>query len=159
MGILDSLRPRYAASPVDLEGVVGAWTAARMGGGLALSGGQIVLGSDYIVFSPWDMDQTRTWLVKALSVAGDPGWAGKLNQLITMSGLLEPVVIPLGVIRCVEPVGGPSLFKPPTARLHLQDGRSFDFGILASPRTPNFSGKNTQAFQDFMGHLPAEMRC
>lgn len=159
MGILDSLRPRYAESPVGLEGVIGAWTAARMGGGFALSGGQIVLTSEYLVFSPWDMDQTRKWLVQGLSRAGAGAWPGKIDQLITKSGLLEPVVIPLNAVRCVQPISGPSMFKPPTARLYLQDGRSFDFGILSSPRTPNFSRKNMASFQNFMSSLPAHMRC
>jgi len=46
--------PAYKQPPIDVEGVVGTWTAARTMGGLSATGGQVVLGRDWLVFSPWD---------------------------------------------------------------------------------------------------------
>jgi hypothetical protein len=142
----------YTPSPVELENVVGAWSAANTRGGLALAGGQVVLTAQYVVFTPWDMAQTRAWLVKGLSTAGSQ-YAGQIDKLITASRLLEPVAIPLNAITSVQPLNAARLFKPPTARLELMDGRHFDLGILASPTTPSVSRKNNAAMQDFMSRL------
>jgi hypothetical protein len=40
--------------------------------GPSATGGQVALGRDWLVFSPWDMDRTRAWLVKWLGKAGVP---------------------------------------------------------------------------------------
>lgn len=76
MGILDRLlpggKPDYKPVSLDVGGVIGSWTAARTKGGLSAVGGQVVLGRDWIVFSPWDMDRTRAWLVTWLGKAGVP---------------------------------------------------------------------------------------
>jgi hypothetical protein len=144
--------PHYTPSPVELQDIVGAWTAANTRGGLALAGGQVILTPQYLVFTPWDMDQTRAWLFKGLSKAGF-SYAGQIDKLISASRLLEPVVIPLNAIAAVQPLNAARLFKPPTARLQLADGRHFDLGILKSPRTRSGSPQNNVAMQDFMGRL------
>lgn len=150
MGLLDRLGPRYTPSPVPLEGVRGIWTAANTRGGVALAGGQAVLTDTHLVFSPWDLDKTRTWLFKLLGTAGAPGWVGKIDELITKSRLLEPVAVPLAEIERVEVLNRASLLKPPTARLHLRDGRHFDLGLLANARAPNLSGANNEALDHFL---------
>lgn len=157
-GLLESLLPgrsppTYTPSPVDIEGVVGAWTAARTKGGLSLTGGRVVLGRDWLVSSPWDMDQTRAWLAKWLGKAGVPH-LGDIDKLISAPKLLEPVAIPVSSIASVQALSRGSLFKPPQARLVFADGRHFDIGILASPTTANISGKNRAAFEDFLAKLP-----
>lgn len=144
--------PHYTPSPVELRDVIGPWTAAKTRGGLAFAGGQVVLTPEYLVFTPWDMDQTRAWLVKGLSKAGFP-YAGQIDQLITASKLLEPVAIPLNTITSVQPLNAARLFKPPTIRLQLQDGRHFDLGVLKLPTTPSGSKDNNVAMQDFIGKL------
>lgn len=156
MGLLDGLSPgqqaAYVPPPVNVEGVSGAWTAARTRGGLSLAGGRVVLGRDWLVFSPWDMDQTRAWLVKWLGKAGVPH-VGDIDKLITASKLLEPVAIPVRSIGSGRVLSRGSFLKPPQLRLIFTDGRHFDFGILASPTTMNASPKNLAAFEDFLAKL------
>lgn len=158
MGLLDGLLPgrgpAYKQPVLELEGVVGAWTAARTGAGLSLSGGQVVLARDYLVFSPWDMDATRQWLVKWLPKAGVPGVA-QVDKLLSATKLLDPVVIPVADIGDAQVLNRASLLKPPQARLQLADGRHFDLGILASPLTMNLSAKNNVALDDFLSKLRA----
>jgi hypothetical protein len=154
MGILDGLLPRYKPSPIPVEGVVGVWTAARTSGGFSLAGGQVVLTAQHLIFSPWDMDQAREWLLRFLGAAGAPPMASKIDQLITKSRLLEPVALPLEDITSVEVLNRASITKPPTARLHLRDGNHFDLGILASPRSPNVSRANNEAFDDWRSRMP-----
>jgi hypothetical protein len=149
---MSSLEPHYTASPVEVQDVIGAWTAANTRGGLALAGGQVILTPQHLVFTPWDMDETRAWLVKGLSKAGF-AYAGQIDKLITASKLLEPVAVPVGAIASAQSLNGASFLKPPTVRLQLTDGRHFDLGILASPTTWNKSPKNDVAMADFMGRL------
>lgn len=158
MGLVDDLLkgqgPEYKRPVLELEGVVGAWTAARTSaGGLAMAGGQVVLARDYLVFSPWDMDDTRAFLVKWLGKAGVPH-LGPLNDLISATKLLEPVVLPVGDIASVEVLNRGSVLKPPRARIHLRDGNHFDIGILHSPTTMNLSPKNNVALDDWLSKLP-----
>jgi hypothetical protein len=157
MGIWGSNRPRrgpaYKVSPVPVSGVVGVWHGAKTSGGLALAGGQVVLTRDYLIFSPWDMDQTRAWLVRLLSMAGVPHVASA-NALLTQSRILEPVAIPVSTIAGVQILSWASLLKPPTARIKLRDGRHFDMGILASPLSPNVSKKNNTAFTHWLSKMP-----
>lgn len=148
--------PHYTASPVELSDIVGAWTAANTRGGLSLAGGRVVLTPQYLVFTPWDMDQTRAWLVKGLSKAGF-AYAGQIDKLITASELLEPVAIPLDAITSAQPLNQAEIFKPPTVRLQLGDGRVFDLGILHSPGTWNRSPKNNVAMDDFLSHLRSSL--
>jgi hypothetical protein len=157
MGLLDDLLsgrgPSYKRPELELDGVVGAWTAARTSGGLSVSGGQVVLARDQLVFSPWNMDSTREFLVTWLPKAGVPH-VGTVDKLLTASGLLEPVVLPLTELERVEVTGRGSLLKPPQVRLHFAGGRHFDMGILHSPTTLNGSPKNRAALDDFLSKLP-----
>ncbi len=157
MGIFDSLLPKrgptYKASPVPIDGVVGMWHGAKTRGGLALAGGQVALTRDYLVFSPWDMDQTRAWLVKLLSMAGVPHVASA-NTLLTKTKILEPVAIPVSAIARIQVLNRRSLLKPPTAQIQLRDGGHFDIGILASPLSPNVSKANDAAFEDWLSKMP-----
>jgi hypothetical protein len=157
MGLLDRIfsgqGPDYKRPLLELDGVVGAWTAARTGlGGVALTGGEVVLARDHLVFSPWDMDDTRAFLVKWLGKAGVPH-VGTADKLLTASKLLEPVVLPVADIARVEVLHRGSLFKPPQVRIHLRTGRHFDLGILHSPTTPNLSPKNKAALDDFLSKV------
>ena len=157
MGLLDDIfsgrGATYKRPELELEGVVGAWTAARTSGGLSVSGGQVVLARDHLVFSPWDMDATREFLVNWLPKAGVPH-VGTVDKLLTATGLLEPVALPLSELERVEVTGRGSLLKPPQVRLHLAGGRHFDLGILHSPTTMNPSPKNRVALDDFLSRLP-----
>jgi hypothetical protein len=158
MGLLDSLGPRYRPHSVELEGVRGIWSAANTRGGLSLAGGQAALTEHHLSFSPWDLDETRKWLFKLLGKAGAPAWVGKIDDLITKSGLLEPVAIPLTAITHVDTLNRASLLKPPTARIRLTDGRHFDIGILSKATSPNFSGSNNAAFDHFLQVLQGALR-
>jgi hypothetical protein len=151
-GLLPGRGPSYKRPEMELEGVVGAWTAARTNSGLSVSGGQVVLTRDHLVFSPWDMDATRAFLVRWLGKAGVPH-LGTIDKLLDATGLLEPVVLPLAEVVRVDMLSRGSLFKPPQVRLHFADGRHFDLGILHSPTTMNPSPKNKQALDDFMSKL------
>jgi hypothetical protein len=157
MGIFDSLLPKrgsaYKESPVPIDGVIGMWHGAKTRGGLALAGGQVALTRDYLVFSPWDMDQTRTWLVRLLSMAGVPH-VGSANALLTMTKILEPVAIPVSTIARIQVLNWASAWKPPTARIQLQDGSHFDMGILASPLSPNPRKANDVALSDWLSKMP-----
>lgn len=113
----------------------------------------MVLTRDHLVFSPWNMDQTRAFLVRWLPKAGVPQ-VGTVDRLLTASKLLEPVVLPVGELTGARILNGPSLFKPPQVRLFFADGRHFDLGILHSPSTPNFSKKNQVALNEFVSRLP-----
>jgi hypothetical protein len=150
--VLSGRGPEYKRPVLELEGVVGAWTAGRTMGGFSAAGGQVVLARDYIVFSPWDMDDTREFLVKWLGEAGVPH-VDKVNKLLDATKLLEPVVLRVADIAGVEVLNRASLFKPPGARLHFRDGNHFDLGILVSPTTPNLSQKNNAARDDFVSKL------
>jgi hypothetical protein len=153
VGFLDSLTPRYKPSPVSIDGVIGLWSAGRTFGGLSASGGQIALTRRHLVFSPWDMDQTRQWLFGLLGKTGAPDLVGKIDDFIAKTKLLEPVAIPRADIGNAQVLNWASLFKPPNARLSLRDGRHIDFGILASPTTPNFSKTNNEALEHFLSTL------
>ena len=157
MGILDSLLPKrgpaYEPSPVPIDGVVGMWHGAKTRGGLSLAGGQVVLTRDYLVFSPWDMDQTRAWLVKLLGMAGVPH-VGSVDALLTKTKILDPVAIPVSTISGIQVLNRASPLKPPTARIQLQDGSHFDMGILASPLSWNGSKANDAAFDDWLSKMP-----
>jgi hypothetical protein len=123
-------------------------------GGVSLAGGEVVLAREYLVFSPWDMDDTRAFLVKWLGEAG-VAHLGTVDKLITATKLLEPVVLPVADIANVQVLTRGSLFKPPQLRIHFRDGKHFDMGILHSPGTPNASSKNKAALDDFMSKLGA----
>jgi hypothetical protein len=157
MGFLDRVLsgqgPDYKRPLLELEGVVGVWTAARTGlGGLSLAGGQVVLARDHLVFSPWDMDDTRAFLVKWLGKAGVPH-LGTVDQLLTATKLLEPVVLPVADIAKVDVLSRGSLMKPPAVRIHVRSGGHLDIGILHSPTTPNVSSKNNAALEDFVSKV------
>lgn len=155
MGIFDGLMPRYTPAPVDVEGAIGRWTAARTASGLAIAGGEIVLTREHLVFTPWDMTRTREFLVKLLSGAGVPH-VGDLDKLLKASKLLEPIAIPLSQIVTVQPMGRASWTKPPWARLTFTDGRHLDIGILAGARRLNKDPANNMAFDDWIGKLRAQ---
>ena len=157
MGFLDRIMkgqgPDYKRPLLELDGVVGAWTAARTGmGGLSLAGGEVVLAREHLVFSPWDMDDTRAFLVKWLGKAGVPH-LGTVDKLLTGTKLLEPVVLPVADIANVQVLTRGSLFKPPQVRIQFRGGNHFDMGILHSPTTPNPSSKNKAALDDFLSKL------
>jgi hypothetical protein len=159
MGFLDRIMkgqgPDYKRPLLELDGVVGAWTASRTGmGGLALAGGEVVLARDHLVFSPWDMDDTRAFLVKWLGKAGVPH-LGTVDKLLTATRLLEPVVLPVADIANFEVLNRGSLLKPPQVRINFRGGNHFDVGILHSPTTPNFSSKNNAALDDFVSKVGA----
>jgi hypothetical protein len=154
IGLLDGILggPKYTPAPVPLDGVIGRWTAARTASGLSVAGGEVVLTTSYLVFTPWDMTQTRDFLIKLLSGVGVPH-VGDINKLLTASKLLEPIAIPLSQIANVQPLGRASLLKPPYARIDFAGGRYLDIGILASPRYPNFAQANNAAFDDWLTRL------
>jgi hypothetical protein len=129
------------------------WHGAKTRGGLALAGGQVVLTRDYLVFSPWDMDQTRAWLVKLLGMAGVP-FVGPVNALLTQTKILEPVAIPVSAIARVQVLNWASTWKPPMARIQLNDGNYFEMGILASPLSPSGSKANNVAMNDWLSKMP-----
>jgi hypothetical protein len=146
--------PRYKATSVDPGEVIGAWTAARLMGFLNVTGGSLVLTAGSLIFSPWDMDQTRAWLVRGLTWAGVPK-ASAVDKLLTKAKLLEPVVIPVRAIASAQRISGPQLLKPPVVRLAFADGRHFDVGILESPTTMTISDKNRVAADSFVQALAA----
>jgi hypothetical protein len=154
--ILGSRGGDYKRPLLELEGVIGSWTAARTRG-ISLAGGEVVLARDHLVFSPWDMDKTRAFLVQWLSKAGVPH-IGTADKLLSASKLLDPVVLPVADIERAEMLNRASLFKPPQVRLHLRSGGHFDLGILHSPTTPNISPKNNTAFDNFLSKLPVPLR-
>jgi hypothetical protein len=135
-----------------LDGVAGAWTAARTRG-VSLAGGQVVLARDYLVFSPWDMDKTRAFLVKWLTKAGVP-YLAELDKLISATKLLEPVVLPVSDLAGAHVLNRASVARPPRVGLQLRSGMQLELGILHSPLTPNFSKKNDAALDDFLSKLP-----
>jgi hypothetical protein len=146
----------YKRPLLEIEGVIGAWTAARTCG-ISLAGGEVVLARDHLVFSPWDMDKTRTFLEKWLLKAGVPH-VGTADKLLSASRLLEPVVLPIADIERAEVLNCASLFKLPQIRLYLRAGGHVDLGILHSPTTPNISPKNNTAFDNFLSKLPVPLR-
>lgn len=151
--ILGSQGGDYKRPLLELEGVIGVWTAARTRG-ISLAGGEVVLARDHLVFSPWDMDKTRAFLVQWLPKAGVP-YVGTADKLLSASKLLEPVVMPVADIERAEMLNRASLFKPPQVRLHLRSGGHFDLGILHSPMTANPSSKNNTALDDFLSKVSA----
>jgi hypothetical protein len=159
MGILDRFLPGdgggpgYKRADIQVDGAVGSWTATRTGGGgLALAGGQVVLGDQWLVFSPWDLDRTRQWLVTWLGKAGIPQ-LGNVDKLIGQTKLLDPVVVAVADVASARLVRGPSLFKPPAVELAFRDGRTLELGILASVGTANPSPDNLAAAQDFLAEV------
>ena len=153
MGLLSG--PGYAPAPVDTSVAIGRWAAAKTRGGAALAGGEVVLTPEYLVFTPWDMDQTRAFLVKALGKAGVP-YVGEVDKLITTTTLLEPVALRLDQIAAIMPLGRASWLKPPHARIELTDGRSVDLGVLAGPRRLNKDPANNDAFDDWLAKVDAQ---
>lgn len=156
MSFLDALKPGYTPAPVDVEGVLGKWTGAKTGGGLSLAGGEIILTADHLVFTPWDLDRTRQFLVKALSAAGAPR-VGDVDKLITQSKLLEPVALPLSEVAGAEVAGQASWMRPLLARLSLVGGGTLEFGVLAGPRRMNRDRGNDEALGDFLAKLRGQM--
>jgi hypothetical protein len=154
MSLLDG--PKYTPAPVPVAGAIGRWTAAKTGSGLAIAGGEVVLVPEYVVFTPWDMTQTRDLLVKLLSGAGVPH-VGAVDKLLTASKLLEPVAILIATIAELRPLGRASVPRPPYARITFGAGRHFELAILAGPRYPNFSQENNVAFDDWFTKLSAQM--
>ena len=55
IGLLDGLTPRYTPAPVNVDGAIGRWSAARTASGSSLAGGEIIVTRDHLVFTPWDM--------------------------------------------------------------------------------------------------------
>lgn len=149
MNLLSGYGPQYMPSPVGTTRALGAWYGANKKGGLSLSGGLVILTPIYVVFTPWNMDQTRQWLVAGGRVFGIP-LVGLVNSLITASGLLEPVVIETSAITNLEPVDFTSMFKPPGVRFTLINGGTFEVGFVASPGTWTGSSKNRDAAVDFI---------
>ena len=125
--------------------------------GVSLAGGEVVLARDHLVFSPWDMDKTRAFLVQWLSKAGVPH-VGTADKLLTASKLLEPVVLPVADIERVEMLNRASAFNPPQVRLHLRSGGHFDLGILHSPTALSGSSKNDTVLDDFLSKLSVLLR-
>jgi hypothetical protein len=146
--------PGYKPPPVDVGEVLGAWTAARVHGGFNVTGGSLVLSTEWLVFSPWDMDKTRAWLVRGLSWAGVPN-VGHVDKLLTLTKLLEPLPIPVRAIGSAHVISGPTLLRPPVVRLTFADRRHFDVGILKSPTTLSISDANRAAAESFVQALAA----
>jgi hypothetical protein len=154
MGVLDRLMPGYTAPPVPVEGAIGRWTAARTASGVSIAGGEMILTPEHLVFTPWDMERTRQFLVKPLTEAGVPR-VGEADKLLSDSKLLEPAAVPLSEITSFHPMGRASLLKPPWGRLEFAGGRALDLGILAGVRHPNLHPANNIAFDDFYAKLQA----
>jgi hypothetical protein len=148
---------RYTPSPVPLDGVLGVWTAANTRGGLSLSGGQVTLTPDYLVFTPWDVSREAELLAK-LMTSGGASQVGDVDKLVKSSGLLKPAVMPLRQLANIELLNGAQWLRPPTARVYLSDGRHFDLGILASPRRLNKAAANEDAIRDWMASTMRALR-
>jgi hypothetical protein len=144
--------PRYTPAPVNVDGAIGRWTAARTASGLSIAGGESILTDERLVFTPWDMDKTCGYLIKLLSKAGVPG-VGDVDKLLTTSKLLEPIAILLTAVTSVQPMGRASWLRPPWARLSFADGRHLDVGILAGSRRLNRDAANNAAFDDRLQRL------
>jgi hypothetical protein len=159
MGIFDRLLPgtsppTYKSPALALEDVAGVWTAARMRH-VSLAGGQVVLTREHLIFSPWNLDQTRNWLVTWLGKAGVPR-VDTVDDLLSASKLLEPVVVPIAQVADVTVLNRASWsnpLRPPQVRLTFRDGRTFDLGILANPRAMNPDPANNAALDDFLAKL------
>lgn len=156
MGFLDALKPGYTPAPVDVEGALGRWTGAKTAGGLSLAGGELILTTNHLVFTPWDMEKTRQFLVKLLSQAGAPR-VGDVDKLITQSKILEPVALPLPEISDAQPAGQASWMRPPLVRLSFSDGRTMEFGVLAGSMKMNRDPGNNAARDDFLSKLRAQL--
>jgi hypothetical protein len=125
---------------------------ARVVGGQPVMGARLGLSDQGLQINPVDTDNVRRLAVTLATLSHVHG-AGLANKAIEATGYTEPHTIPLSQIQSVEPTRQASLFRPPQARVTLQDGSHLDFGFVAKPSSLNISRKNVQARDSWIDAL------
>jgi hypothetical protein len=124
------------------EALVAKWVASRSLGSLGLTGGNLVLTSQRLLFEPIRTPKP-SWFGKLFGAAGTG-----VAEVIENSGLLKELGYSLADIASVEPLGD----RPPKLRVLLRSGEAYDYQVLPSRLTPVFS-RNTKARDDAMTRI------
>jgi hypothetical protein len=129
--------------------------ASRNPGGLGSAGGDLVLTSQRLIFTPLNVKDIGKLLAYGLSKAGASELvAGIPEKLVKAVG--EATVIGPGTLSSISSVdagSGPSLLKPPTIIVTTADGSRTEIGILAARMAMNRSNENTIARNGFLAQL------
>ena len=161
MGVLDAARRIFSGSgtrtlPVTLE--PGELEEARCvasyrPGTLTSVGGDLVLTSRRLVFTPLDTRDVVEVLTWGLGKAGAPEFGtqlpGRLGDMIRQEQIRGVTAVDAGT--------DGSLLKPPTIRITGTDGSAIEIGLLAGRRNRNNDPANRRARDDMLaairGHL------
>lgn len=127
-------------------------TASRNPGDLRSVGGDLLLTTKRLVFTPLNVKDVAAILSYGLSKAGldsrISGLPGKVAEIVGDATTIGPET--LAEIACIEAGSGPRLFKPPTLILTATEGTRTEVGILAGRMVPSLSSKNTVTRDKFI---------
>lgn len=127
-------------------------TASRNPGGLRGVGGDLLLTTKRLIFTPLNVKDIAAILSYGLSKAGVDsrisGLPGKVAEVVGDAGTIGPET--LTGIASIEAGTEPRLFKPPTLILTATEGTRTEVGILAGRMVPNLSPRNTATRDQFI---------
>lgn len=132
------------------------WTGGLLSRGFSKMGVLLTLTSNHLLVAPLDLSSTEAifdafgrWI---------PG-GDKVDQvadfIVEKGGLKDQAIVPIHSIVAVQKLNDASLFKPPAARVILDDGTQADFGFVASLWTLSVSPKNNAIRDDFIATIQA----
>ena len=162
MGLLDNVKGLLGGSGKTTEPILleaGENEQARTvactvkGSGLPWVGGDLVLTDRRLLFTPLNVKDVAPLLSYGLKAAGVPSVAVALVGRVQSQ--IRPGATELAEVTSVTSGRSAGLLHPPTLLVNRADGESIEFGVLASRTTPNFSGANERARDDFLAQLEA----
>jgi hypothetical protein len=109
------------------------------------TGGKLIVTNFRLLFQPWDLglaNELIKWGCKAFQVPH----ASVITYVVGKAkAIVDATAQGVGDIVAVESAGSASLFNLPKIRVTKGDGTVAEFGVVASPTTPNASTSNNSA--------------
>ena len=109
------------------------------------TGGKLVVTNQRLLFQPWDPRlavQLAKWGCKLLQV---PHAAAAIYLVGKAAAVVSATAQGVGSIVAVDAIGQAGLLNLPKIRVTKSDGTVAEFGVAATPTTPNPSERNTAA--------------
>lgn len=164
MGILESLKGVLSGSGKSAEPITfepGETEIARtvgctLKGGKPWVGGDLVLTDKRLLFTPLNTADVAVLLQYGLKKAGAPGSA--VTAVGWVQGQIQQIPTDLAAISNVTIGRQADAFHPPAFAVHLADGQTLEFGVLKSRLSPNGSGGNNTARDQFVSQLQSRLQ-
>lgn len=158
MGVIDNFRNLAGGAgrrtvPVTLlegEQELLRVNANRRPGSLRSVGGELVLTSDRVIFTPWntrDISALEAWL---LPRAGAPRGTKQLIDALQEHVDAAGTAAARGQVASVTAGAAASLTRPPTVIVATPEGQRTEYGVVSCLLSPNLFPANTRARDAFV---------